>query len=146
MTGAISWRVVSGSWGGVIVPPVRVICSLYYAKCSSLSFGWFGVADSELLTVGEAAAIFRVTLQTVRNWIEWGKLPALRVGRRFLIRREHIDALLEQAQADDGAHATGRDVWDPTVSRLVARQTLPSVASVWDDASADAPVLPLKQA
>ena len=40
--------------------------------------------------------------------------------------------------------ATGRDVWDPTVSRLVARQTLPSIASVWDDASADPPVLPLK--
>jgi DNA-binding transcriptional MerR regulator len=30
------------------------------------------MADEELLTVGEAAKIFRVTLQTIRNWIEWG--------------------------------------------------------------------------
>ena len=58
------------------------------------------MSEQELLTVAEAAAIFRVTLQTIRNWIEWGKLPALRVGRRFLVRREHIEALLDQAQAE----------------------------------------------
>ena len=62
--------------------------------------------ELELLTVAEAAAIFRVTPQSIRNWIEWGKLPALRVGRRFLVRREHIQELLDHAQADDGAHAT----------------------------------------
>jgi excisionase family DNA binding protein len=103
------------------------------------------MADEELLTVGETAAIFRVTLQTVRNWIEWGKLPALRVGRRFLVRREHIDALLDQAQADDGAHATARDVWDPSVSRLVQRPAAPASASLWEG-SDSAPALPPKRA
>src|SRR5579863_9381923 len=98
-----------------------------------------------LMTVAEAAAIFRVTMQTIRNWIEWGKLPALRVGRRFLVRREHIEELLDQAQADDGAHATGRDVWDPSVSRLVARRATPASASLWDVDSASATTLPAKR-
>ena len=103
------------------------------------------MAESELLTVGETAKIFRVTLQTVRNWIEWGKLPAIRVGRRFLVRREHIEALLDQAQAEDGGYATGRDVWDPSVSRLVQRSGTPSVASLWDDDSDSGPTLPRKR-
>ena len=102
------------------------------------------MSDQELLTVSEAAEIFRVTLQTIRNWIEWGKLPALRVGRRFLVRREHIDALLDQAQADDGGYATARDVWDPSVSRLVQRRAASSSASVWDNQS-DAPALAPKR-
>jgi excisionase family DNA binding protein len=106
------------------------------------------VADQEqveLLTVGEAAAIFRVTLQTIRNWIEWGKLPALRVGRRFLVRRDHIEALLDQAQAADGGYATARDVWDPSVSRLIQRGAAPASASVWDNESDQPRKLPPKR-
>jgi excisionase family DNA binding protein len=106
------------------------------------------VADQEqleLLTVGEAAAIFRVTLQTIRNWIEWGKLPALRVGRRFLVRRDHIEALLDQAQAADGGYATARDVWDPSVSRLIQRRAAPASASVWDNESDQPRKLPPKR-
>ena len=103
------------------------------------------MSDQELLTVSEAAEIFRVTLQTIRNWIEWGKLPALRVGRRFLVRREHIDALLDQAQADDGGYATARDVWDPSVSRLVQRRAAPASASLWDNDPGSTPTLPPKR-
>jgi len=103
------------------------------------------MADDELLTVAEVAAIFRVTLQTIRNWIEWGKLPALRVGRSFRVRREHIDALLDQAQADDGGHATARDVWDPSVQRLVQRSATPVSASLWGDDAGSTPVLPQKK-
>jgi excisionase family DNA binding protein len=110
-----------------------------------MSFGLFCMTDSELLTVGETAKIFRVTLQTVRNWIEWGKLPAVRVGRRFLVRREHIDALLDQAQAADGGYATGRDVWDPSVSRLVQRDGAPASASLWDNDPGSTPTLPTKR-
>ena len=110
-----------------------------------MSFGLFCMTDSELLTVGETAKIFRVTLQTVRNWIDWGKLPAVRVGRRFLVRREHIDALLDQAQADEGGYATGRDVWDPSVSRLVQRDGAPVSASLWDNDSDSAPALTPKR-
>ena len=103
------------------------------------------MVDEELLTAAEAAKIFRVTMQTIRNWIQWGKLPALRVGRRFLVRREHIEALLDQAQAADGAHATARDVWDPSVSRLVQPPAAPASASLWDNDSESAPALSPKR-
>ena len=45
-------------------------------------------AVDELLTVAEVAAILKLNQQTVRNWIDQGSLPALRVGRRVRIRRE----------------------------------------------------------
>jgi hypothetical protein len=92
-----------------------------------------------------ASSVFDMLALPYRNWIEWGKLPALRVGRRFLVRREHIQELLDQAQAADGAHATGRDVWDPTVSRLVPRRTAPASTSVWDNDAVATSTLPLKQ-
>ncbi|WP_018600944.1 excisionase family DNA-binding protein [Mycobacterium sp. 155] len=38
-----------------------------------------------------------VTGQAVRNMIHRGELPALRVGRRFKIRREDLDAYLAGA-------------------------------------------------
>lgn len=38
-----------------------------------------------------------VTGQAVRNMIRRGELPALRVGRRFKIRREDLDAYLAGA-------------------------------------------------
>jgi hypothetical protein len=61
------------------------------------------------------------------------------------VRREHIDALLDQAQADDGGYATARDVWDPSVSRLVQRRAAPASASLWDNDSDSAPTLPPKR-
>ncbi len=35
--------------------------------------------DSKLLTVPQVADVFRVTAQTIRNWIDQGLLPAVRV-------------------------------------------------------------------
>jgi hypothetical protein len=40
--------------------------------------------------------------------------------------------LLDQAQAADAGYATGRNVWDLSVSRLVQRGAAPASASVWD--------------
>lgn len=37
------------------------------------------------LTIDEAAEVFHVTTRTIRRWIETGKLPAAKVGRRHLI-------------------------------------------------------------
>jgi excisionase family DNA binding protein len=50
----------------------------------------------EFLTVAEIAAILKLNQQTVRNWIDQGTLPALRVGRRVRVRRSDFDALLER--------------------------------------------------
>jgi excisionase family DNA binding protein len=51
----------------------------------------------EYLTVAEVAGILKLNQQTVRNWIDRGELPALRVGRRVRILGSDFDALLENA-------------------------------------------------
>ena len=48
----------------------------------------------EFLTVGEVASVLKLNPQTIRNWIDQGSLPALRVGRRVRIRREDFERLL----------------------------------------------------
>lgn len=40
--------------------------------------------------------MLKLNQQTVRNWIDQGSLPALRVGRRVRIRRSDLDRLLAQ--------------------------------------------------
>ena len=49
----------------------------------------------ELFTVAEVAAILKLNQQTVRNWIDAGQLPALRIGRRVRIRRTVLEDILE---------------------------------------------------
>jgi excisionase family DNA binding protein len=51
--------------------------------------------DESFLTVAEVADRFKVNQQTVRNWIEQGRLPAVRVGRRVRIRRSDFDRILD---------------------------------------------------
>jgi excisionase family DNA binding protein len=60
--------------------------------------------DKELLTVGEVADILRVDATTVRRWIKNGVLEAVtlpHVNKRcaYRIRRETVDALLNQSSA-----------------------------------------------
>jgi excisionase family DNA binding protein len=54
-----------------------------------------GSTEESFLTVAEVAELLKLNQQTVRNWIEQGSLPALRVGRRVRIRRSDLDRLLE---------------------------------------------------
>jgi excisionase family DNA binding protein len=51
----------------------------------------------EFLTVAEVAAILKPIQQTVRNWIDAGMLPAVRVGRRVRIKRSEFDAFVESS-------------------------------------------------
>jgi excisionase family DNA binding protein len=51
---------------------------------------------AEFLTVAEVAELLKLNQQTVRNWIDRGELPAVRVGTRVRIRRADLDALLAQ--------------------------------------------------
>jgi excisionase family DNA binding protein len=47
-------------------------------------------ADPEqFLTVAEVAEMLKLNQQTVRNWIDQGSLPALRIGRRVRILRQY---------------------------------------------------------
>jgi excisionase family DNA binding protein len=50
----------------------------------------------EFLTVAEIAELLKVNPQTVRNWIDRGELPAVRVGaRRVRVRRTDLDAFID---------------------------------------------------
>jgi excisionase family DNA binding protein len=54
-----------------------------------------GDFEDTFLTVAEVADLLRLNQQTVRNWIDAGSLPALRVGRRVRIKRSDLDRILE---------------------------------------------------
>ncbi|MGH2873876.1 MAG: helix-turn-helix domain-containing protein [Solirubrobacteraceae bacterium] len=52
--------------------------------------------EESFLTVAEVAETLKLNQQTVRNWIDQGSLPALRVGRRVRIKRSDFERILEQ--------------------------------------------------
>lgn len=62
----------------------------------------------QFLTVAEVAEVLKLNQQTVRNWIDQGSLPAVRVGRRVRIRRSDFDRVLEQGSTR-AAGSTGSD-------------------------------------
>jgi excisionase family DNA binding protein len=53
-------------------------------------------ARAPFLTVGEVAAILRVSNMTVYRLIKMGDLPAVRVGRSFRVREDDIDRYLAE--------------------------------------------------
>jgi excisionase family DNA binding protein len=73
--------------------------------------------EESFLTVAEVAELLRLNQQTVRNWIDAGSLPAVRVGRRVRIKRSDLDRIVESGyqgsspapSADLGPSAT--DFW-----------------------------------
>lgn len=78
-------------------------------------------ANDEFLTVAEVAAILRLNQQSIRNWIDDGKLPALRVGRRVRVLRSDLQRLIEASpyrpaapsDASEGSsHHTAQAFWD----------------------------------
>lgn len=76
-----------------------------------------GEFEESFLTVAEVAELLRLNQQTVRNWIDAGSLPAIRVGRRVRIKRSDLNRILESgyrgsppaASPIDGPSAT--DFW-----------------------------------
>ena len=46
-----------------------------------------GMAVRQMGVARSARNLLRLNQQTVRNWIDQGSLPALRVGRRVRVRR-----------------------------------------------------------
>src|SRR6201992_2937391 len=53
--------------------------------------------EETYLTVAEVAETLKLNQQTVRNWIDQGALPALRVGRRVRIKRSDFERILEES-------------------------------------------------
>jgi excisionase family DNA binding protein len=55
------------------------------------------MTDSDLLTPGEVAAIFRVDAKTVSRWARTGRLACIRtIGGHRRFHRADVQALLEQ--------------------------------------------------
>ena len=56
------------------------------------------------LSIEEAADYTGIGRNTLRNLVEWEKLPILRVGRKILIRRERLDEFLILNEGKDLRH------------------------------------------
>ena len=69
-------------------------------------------AEESFLTVADVAELLKLNQQTVRNWIDQGSLPAVRVGRRVRIKRSDFDRILEAGYT--GASAAGAPEAGPT--------------------------------
>jgi excisionase family DNA binding protein len=70
----------------------------------------------EYMTVAQVAEVLQLNPQTIRNWIDQGSLPALRVGRRVRIKRSDFEQKLRDgyrtglaAEPDPGPSAA--DFW-----------------------------------
>jgi excisionase family DNA binding protein len=58
----------------------------------------------EFLTVKEVAGLLKLNQQTLRNMIDRGELPAVRVGsRRVRIRQSDLDAFLGAGETSPAA-------------------------------------------
>lgn len=73
----------------------------YLSEPSSLESGSYEVEKlSDYLRISEAAAYLGVSPNTLRNWVDAGKIVAIRhpVNDYRLFKREDLDALLKQLQ------------------------------------------------
>ena len=57
------------------------------------------------LTAEEAARFLRINIKRVQSLARSGKLPASRVGRRWLFRKEELEALLARPNASPPARS-----------------------------------------
>src|SRR5919201_5951450 len=64
--------------------------------------------EESFLTVAEVADMLKLNQQTVRNWIDQGSLPAVRVGRRVRIKRSDLERVLDEGYSSGGATTTQR--------------------------------------
>jgi len=62
--------------------------------------------EDSFLTVAEVAEMLKLNQQTVRNWIDQGSLPALRVGRRVRIKRSDLERVLADGYSAGSNTAT----------------------------------------
>ena len=78
-------------------------------------------------TVADVAEMLKLNQQTVRNWIDQGKLPALRVGRRVRIKQSDLQRILDESYTSAGAGGAGTS--DIAAATLPA--TTPSGEDFW---------------
>jgi excisionase family DNA binding protein len=97
--------------------------------------------EESFLTVAEVAELLKLNQQTVRNWIDQGSLPAIRMGRRVRIKRSDFERVVAESYSpgtadpvrSDGPSA--EDFWGGTPVGLAE----PDPATAADPAAAPAP-------
>jgi excisionase family DNA binding protein len=66
--------------------------------------------EIKYLSPEEVGKMFRASKWTVRRWVDAGRLPAVRIGRRLLIPAEAVEKLVEQqlspSDLQEPAHVT----------------------------------------
>ena len=67
------------------------------------------------LSIEEAADYTGIGRNTLRNLVEWKKLPVLRVGRKVLIKTDILETFIEVNE--------GRDLRDKNTVKAVTRKT-----------------------
>ena len=63
-------------------------------------------------TIQSGAAYIKVGTSTLRRWVAEGRLPVVRLGRRVLIRREILDALIKEAESPVTSPTNRRKIFD----------------------------------
>lgn len=96
--------------------------------------------DEEYLTVAEIAERLKLNQQTLRNWIEQGQLPAVRIGRRVRIRRSDFERLVQEGYSGRGKTETPAQTPGPSAEDFWSGQPIAAVTpptSPNDQARAD---------
>jgi len=104
--------------------------------------------DDTFLTVANIAETLQINQQTIRNWIDRGALPAVRLGRRVRIREADLDRFIqagatirEAEPADAGAEPEVASVSETEIDgealALDARETLSQALGVAQAAETD---------
>ena len=52
----------------------------------------------EYFTIEEVALMLKVVYMTIYRWIKSGKLKAFRVGKKYMVKKTDIEALIEKSK------------------------------------------------
>jgi excisionase family DNA binding protein len=108
-----------------------------------------GTPDA-FLTVAEVAEVLKLNQQTVRNWIDQGSLPAIRVGRRVRIKRSDFERLLDESYSGSSASAARRgpsaqDFWGGMPVGVAEPELTHDQVAAGDPQADDGPSEPLPE-
>ena len=67
------------------------------------------------MTIEEASEYTGIGRNTMRNLVEWGKLPVLKVGRKVLIKSDILEKFMEVNE--------GKNLRDKSAAKAVTRKS-----------------------
>ena len=100
--------------------------------------------DDDILNVQQVAAQFSVTPQTVRSWIDSGKLKAGRVGKAYRILRRDLYAMLEHAATE--RQTPDHDMWEDRAPQLQPTRQTDEPAEMWPSSANKRALIPRRPA